>query len=136
MNNLMEEAGIAFLSSAVASPGALERTAHLLVADFAAPVSDMPKGPYLMGTVFKDLDGDGLYDPAEGLSDVQITVTDSKGNDDIVFTDSAGGFQVPVTGGFYLTTAYLPEGEETVNLEIGEANVPVRFIVEAPTNNG
>jgi uncharacterized protein YkwD len=50
-------------------------------------------GPFLVGVVYKDLNGDGDYDPGEGIPDVRVE-PDFGGYHAI--TSTSGGFAVPI----------------------------------------
>lgn len=57
--------------------------------------SDANPDPLLLGVVFKDADGDGLYDPGEGVAG--MTVTPESGAWDAV-TSASGGYAIPQSG--------------------------------------
>ena len=52
-------------------------------------------GPFLVGVVYRDADGDGFYSPGEGLAN--ITVTPATGTF-YTTTSTSGGYAIPLTG--------------------------------------
>ncbi len=59
------------------------------------------------GTVWEDLDCDGIRDPGEpGIANVEVTITDSQGNVQTLFTDADGHY----------TSDCLPSGETLVEV--------------------
>jgi uncharacterized repeat protein (TIGR01451 family) len=71
----------------------------------------------LTGRVFLDLDGDGTQDPGEpGASGVAVTVTDSTGASQVVFTDANGDFLATVQEG--------PTGLTTVDVDPTTGSLP------------
>ncbi len=58
---------------------------------------------YQMGTatgiVFLDANGNGGFDPGEGIANIDVVVTDSSGTPITVFTDSNGNWSTPVRAG-------------------------------------
>jgi uncharacterized protein YkwD len=59
--------------------------------------------PYLLGTVYDDLNGNGYYEPGEGLSGVTVTMK-SATNTFTTTSLTAGGYQLNVPSGTYTVT--------------------------------
>ena len=51
--------------------------------------------PYITGVVYQDTNGNGFYDPGEGIGGVRVDVT---GANFFAITSSSGGYSVPVPG--------------------------------------
>ncbi|MCA9098685.1 MAG: carboxypeptidase regulatory-like domain-containing protein, partial [Planctomycetaceae bacterium] len=85
--------------------------------------------PYLVGSIFNDLDGNGRYEAGEGLSGVSVTVK-GNGNTYNTSTLTAGGFQIQVPAGTYTVTVtgggYY--GKSELEVTVGSANREVDFI--------
>jgi hypothetical protein len=105
----------------------VEGDAPLWIADYqtvwdlaeAAPTDDEPGDAppeppdrYLVGTVYRDANGNGRFDYGEGVSGIEIGVFD--GGQWIVgsTSDMAGGFALPIKDGEYRLEFRLP-GSET-----------------------
>lgn len=58
--------------------------------------SSATPGPLVLGVVFADADGDGFYDPGEGVAGVRVKPA---GNDWHTVTSSSGGYAVPYPAG-------------------------------------
>jgi len=86
----------------------------------------------ITGTVFDDLDGDGIMDPGEGLPGVTITV-EGVGS---VVTNEGGGYSIAVPPGRHLISASGPRFRDRSSavVVVGEFNVGADFIsgVTAP----
>jgi hypothetical protein len=58
--------------------------------------------PFVTGVVYRDLNGNGLYDPGEGVGGVTVNVSNANY---YAITASSGGYSVPVpSGGSYTVT--------------------------------
>ena len=58
--------------------------------------------PFITGVVYRDLNGNGFYDPGEGVGGVTVNVT---GASSYAVTANSGGYSVPVSGdGSYIVT--------------------------------
>ena len=60
--------------------------------------------PWLLGTVYTDLNSDGYYEPGEGIGSATITITGTGGTFQTTSTP-AGGYQIQVPAGTYQVTA-------------------------------
>ncbi len=125
-----DEAGIAFLDPGkdVVIDG-VGRVREFIVEEIAR---DPDPTPYVTGVVYRDADGDGFYDPGEGLSGVTVATTDGSYS---TTTASAGGYGIPVAAaGSYTLRASggaLAEAIE-VPFTIGSKNVKVDFRESPP----
>ncbi|RZB38054.1 MAG: hypothetical protein SRB2_00400 [Desulfobacteraceae bacterium Eth-SRB2] len=63
----------------------------MVTCDFGSPA--VPTGAYLMGLIYTDMDGDGLYTPGEGMPGVDIHI-DNPHMDFEMTSDRTGGFQL------------------------------------------
>lgn len=85
--------------------------------------------PYLVGSIYNDLDGNGRYEAGEGLSGVTVTVT-GNGNTYSTSTLTAGGYQIQVPAGTYKVTVsgggYY--GKSELEVTVGSDNREVDFI--------
>jgi hypothetical protein len=60
--------------------------------------------PFITGVVYRDINGNGFYDPGEGMGGLLI---DTPGSNFFAITSSSGGYSVPVPGnGTYTVTAH------------------------------
>jgi hypothetical protein len=58
--------------------------------------------PFITGVVYQDTNGNGFYDPGEGIGGIRVDVS---GNNFFAVTSSSGGYSVPVSGnGTYTVT--------------------------------
>jgi hypothetical protein len=72
--------------------------------------------PYLVGTIYRDDDGNGLYSYGEGVSGIRVTVEwvhTISGFLEIkeLWSNKAGGFDYPLDSGLHRVTVYVPEME-------------------------
>lgn len=51
--------------------------------------------PFITGVVFQDTNGNGFYDPGEGIGGIRVDVT---GNNFFAVTAPSGGYSVPIAG--------------------------------------
>src|SRR5262249_52971529 len=96
MNAAVREVGIGIVDFAGAHFGP-----HIVTEDFG---DRKMTASFLLGTVIDDQDGDGFYNPGEGLAGVAITVSGPGGTVNTV-TSAAGGYQVQVPPGTYTVMA-------------------------------
>ncbi len=87
--------------------------------------------PFLLGTIFEDLDANTYYDIGEGFSGVTITAVGAQ-----TFTttaSAAGGYQLKLPAGTYIVTASGGglSAPISVTVTIGAANVHRNFIQAA-----
>ncbi|MEB2345983.1 MAG: hypothetical protein OZ948_14735 [Deltaproteobacteria bacterium] len=87
---------------------------------------------FLVGTVWEDLDGDGGYDPGEGLGGVGV-VPDAGGF--FAVTAAGGGFAIPVTspGTFQVAFAGAGVPARVRQVTVGEDSVLVDYQVPEPS---
>jgi hypothetical protein len=74
------------------------------------------KPPYLVGIVYSDDDGNGLYSFGEGVSEIRVTVEwvhTISGFLEIkeLLSNKTGGFHCPLDSGLHRVTVYVPEME-------------------------
>ncbi|MEE4271900.1 MAG: C25 family cysteine peptidase [Thermoanaerobaculales bacterium] len=68
----------------------------------------------LSGRVFLDSDGDGVQDPDEpGLPNVDVVITDSQGNQQVVNTDAGGNY-----------AAVVPDGDTIIDVDETDPDLP------------
>lgn len=89
-------------------------------------------GPLILGVVYQDADGDGLYDPGEGLGGVVVA---PEGGSWHAVTAESGGYAVPVTANTAVRLTFsggpLPVAQSrTVNM--GTLNQKVDLLLTAP----
>jgi hypothetical protein len=85
--------------------------------------------PFVTGVVYRDLNGNGFYDPGEGLGGVTVTVSTTNS---YAVTASSGGYSVPVPGdGSYTVTfsgGSVPMNQKNVSVSNGQ-NVKADYVV-------
>jgi Cysteine-rich secretory protein family/SdrD B-like domain len=85
--------------------------------------------PFVTGVVYRDLNGNGFYDPGEGVGGVTVTIANVSS---YAVTASSGGYSVPVpTSGNYTVTfsgGSVPTIQNTVSVVNGQ-NVKADYIV-------
>lgn len=101
---------------------------NVVTQDFGTP-RDANRA-FLIGVVYADRNGNGQYDPGEGLNGVQIMPSSG---DYFAVTTSAGGYTIPLPNGSGTLTLTVSGGElgetQTVTVNYGNAqNVKVDFI--------
>lgn len=86
---------------------------------------------FLVGTVWDDLDGDGVYDPGEGLAGVSVA---PETGGFFAVTAAGGGFAIPVTSPGTLRVAFSGGGvpPRTRTVAIGAESVLVDYRVPEP----
>lgn len=138
LNPDLKHVGISVLTAD--NPNIFYDNATLAVLDFAFPIEPEGNGGEdqntepeqfgVAGTVYGDLNGDGLYTAGEGIPGAVLFVT----GDEIekkISTNNAGGFTVFLAPGEYTLTM---EGEagQAAEFVLGDANMAVYFAVECP----
>ncbi|WDN90726.1 hypothetical protein BuS5_03697 [Desulfosarcina sp. BuS5] len=123
-SDILNESGIRFSSSDAGNPFSMQ---FLLAADFG--YAKKTAGSFVCGMVFEDFNRNRLYDINEGLGGIQVRIYGNHKNL-LFFTNSAGGFEIPLESGKYIVTAYLPDGAEEILVDIIDNNAAVRFLVE------
>jgi uncharacterized protein YkwD len=87
--------------------------------------------PFITGVVYQDTNGNGFYDPGEGIGGIRVNVT---GASFFAVTSSSGGYSVPVPGnGSYTVTfsgGVFPTTQKTANVA-GLLNAKVDFVAPA-----
>jgi hypothetical protein len=63
-----------------------------IVQDFGTQTNSTP---FITGVVYQDTNGNGFYDPGEGIGGIRVDVT---GNGFFAVTSASGGYSVPVAG--------------------------------------
>ncbi len=92
-NGLFREVGIAIVSGRNAEPGKVpldEVGPQVVTQDFGTVQNSTP---IITGVAYYDLNGNGFYDPGEGIGNVQVTVAGSSFQG---VSARSGGFAVPV----------------------------------------
>jgi hypothetical protein len=94
--------------------------------DFGGPVN--PGNPYIVGSIFQDLNSNGFYDAGEGLGGIDVHIVGTGGSFN-TYTMTAGGYQVRVPPGTYtITVSAGMLSPQTVNdVVIGNDNVMADF---------
>ena len=99
---------------------------QLVTQDFGM-VGGLP--PFVTGVVYRDLNGDGFYEPGEGVGGVTVTVSNTNS---YAVTASSGGYSVPVAGsGSYAVTftgGSVPTNQRSVSVSNGQ-NVKSDYVV-------
>jgi hypothetical protein len=85
---------------------------------------------FLVGTVWEDLDADGLYDPGEGIPDVKVEVTPGAW---FAVTAAGGGYALPVEAAGPVDVVFSGGGvgAAAVHTEIGSESVLLDYAVSA-----
>lgn len=97
---------------------------QLVTEDFATTTTDQP---FITGVVYYDLNGNGFYDPGEGIGGVTVLVP---GSTYFAITASSGGYTVPVTtNGVYDMTFSAPNLSYQTTANVSNlANVKVDYL--------
>jgi hypothetical protein len=84
---------------------------HITVGDFGAGRTAYP---ILCGTVYKDVNANGLYDAGEGLAGVDVVVKAAgpEGALKTITTSSAGGYVAHLTPGLYRISTLVGDAEQ------------------------
>ena len=120
---VFKEVGISCVGTSIKNYGPL-----VITEDFGTP-SDSSKA-YLVGVIYNDLNGNGVYDEGEGLGGVTVT---PDGGDYYTTTSSSGGFTLPLPTNASGTLTVTATGGglgapriKTVNYSVG-TNVKLDF---------
>jgi hypothetical protein len=99
---------------------------QLVTQDFGM-VGGLP--PFVTGVVYRDLNGDGSYEPGEGVGGVTVTVSNTNS---YAVTASSGGYSVPVAGsgsyGVTFSGGSVPTNQQSVSVSNGQ-NVKSDYVV-------
>jgi len=99
---------------------------QLVTQDFGM-VGGLP--PFVTGVVYRDLNGDGFYEPGEGVGGVTVTVSNTNS---YAVTASSGGYSVPVAGSGSYTVNFsggsAPTNQKSVSVINGQ-NVKSDYVV-------
>jgi uncharacterized protein YkwD len=89
--------------------------------------------PFITGVVYQDTNGNGFYDPGEGIGGIRVSVT---GTNFFAITSPSGGYSVPVPGdGSYPITfsgGAFPATQKTATVA-GLLNAKVDFVAPVAT---
>lgn len=91
--------------------------------------------PFVTGVVYRDLNGNGFYDPGEGIGGVTVTIANVNS---YAVTAGSGGYSVPAPGnGNYIVTfsgGSVPTSQKNATVANGQ-NLKVDYVVtgSAPT---
>jgi hypothetical protein len=131
------EVGVGYLHENTPSPPATGPTAFpgmtdLLTQDFGT--SQTAPGPFLLGVIFTDGNGNNLYDAGEGVGGITVNIK----NGGVVqsafaVTASAGGYAVPIPGLGGTLTVMISGGTlaapVSADIALGGENVKLDFIM-------
>jgi hypothetical protein len=99
---------------------------QLVTQDFGT-VGGLP--PFVTGVVYRDSNGNGSYDPGEGMGGVTVNVS---GSNYYAITASAGGYSVPAPGNGSYTVTFsggsAPTTQKNVSV-VGGQNVKIDYLV-------
>ena len=129
----MQDVGVSFNASSPGGEGVSgllnDYYSRLVVADFAASV--VAQSPSLIGRVYRDMDGDGMYDPGEGLPGICVSV--QQGTDVVLslFTGPAGDFSASLEPGVYRISADIEDVVFEHEIEMADENRAVEFMINA-----
>jgi hypothetical protein len=88
--------------------------------------------PFITGVAYRDTNGNGFYDPGEGLGGIRVDVT---GTNFFAVTSSSGGYSVPVPGNGSYTVTFndgsTPPTQKIVTVA-NLLNAKVDFVSTAP----
>ncbi len=82
---------------------------------------------FIVGTVWSDRDGDGLYDPGEGISGVQVNPS---AGTYYAITGAAGGYAIPILAPATYTVHFAVAGGVDQVVTVGEVSVPADLVVK------
>ena len=84
--------------------------------------------PFVTGVVYRDLNGNGFYNPGEGVGGVTVNVSNSSYH---AVTANSGGYSVPVPGNGSYTVSFsggsVPTHQQSVTV-IGSQNVKADYL--------
>lgn len=86
---------------------------------------------FLVGTVWEDLDADGVYDPGEGKAGVSVTTDTAAWN---ATTSPGGGYAIPILDPGAVEVTFSGGGVETfeTTAQVGTESVLVDYLVPEP----
>jgi uncharacterized protein YkwD len=114
-NPSLREAGVGFAEGDSESLGGIcGDHVGLLVAEYGTRIA-IESG--IVGVVFSDLNGNGLLDPGEGLSGIELSVSGSAVSD-VLLTGEGGGFHIVLPEGPYEITTAGTDPVETVEITV------------------
>jgi uncharacterized protein YkwD len=96
--------------------------------DFGMPLKDSER--FLVGVVYRDLNGNSFYDPGEGLGGYQV-VPDV--GDTYAVTSTSGGYAIPFpkqSGAMHVQVQHDGKALAQRDASLGDDNVKVDFVVE------
>jgi hypothetical protein len=100
-----------------------------IVQDFGTQTNSTP---FVTGVVYQDTNGNGFYDPGEGIGGVRVDVS---GSNFFAVTSSSGGYSVPVAGDGSYTVTFSGGGVTTTQRNVTVANslnAKIDYITNAP----
>lgn len=87
---------------------------------------------YLTGVAFRDANGNGSYEPGEGLAGIKVTATNAAGQSTSTTTMNAGGYQIALAPGQYnVTFAGTGIAANIHHLTVGDQNVALDLVQPA-----
>ena len=121
-DNNFKEVGVGYYAGATPNPS---RWSNFLTQDF----SSSSVGPFLVGVVYNDADGDNFYDIGEGISGIQIT---PNGGSYYAVSSTSGGYAFPIgtSGTITVTASGSVFGSITKTVSFTGANIKLDFINE------
>jgi hypothetical protein len=124
----LKDVGIGFGTGAVEIDGDIEHR-YVGIVDFGATVQESPN---LLTVVYRDLNGDGLYSPDEGVPEALITVDSGYAfagfvRSEDLRTNSAGGVAFAAAPGLHRLTLQLPYWVEERSVRVDTENLRVEF---------
>lgn len=75
--------------------------------------------PFITGVVYRDTNGNGFYDPGEGIGGVRVDVA---GANFFAISSSSGGYSVPVPGNGSYNVTFSGGGQPTTQRTVAVAN--------------
>ena len=108
------------------NPGPDEYFDHSFVVtcDFGSPST--PTGLYLMGLIYTDIDGNGLYKPGEGIPGMDIYI-DYPNVDFEITSDRTGGFQLLLGPGATRVVLWPQDASKEFWVEIKQDNARFEY---------
>jgi hypothetical protein len=75
--------------------------------------------PFITGVIYNDANGNGFYDPGEGIAGVRVDVA---GANFFAISTASGGYSVPVTGNGSYNVTFSGGGQPTTQRTVNVAN--------------
>jgi uncharacterized protein YkwD len=118
-DNNFKEVGVGYYAGATPNPS---RWRNFLTQDLGSTSA----GPFLVGVVYNDADGDNFYDIGEGISGVQIT---PNGGSYYAVSSTSGGYAFPIgtSGTITVTASGSGFGSITKTVSFTGANIKLDF---------